>query len=145
MPANTGSLDHLNVDFVYSEYQVTPTGTNDEYTLTHLGGTELNFSGDNNIYNQYVANAMYLDGDAGVATYNFTHYGPFEAELTDTSPMTFHIPDDISGSFITRNVSFFRPEIQMTFGGGRGYNSWSSLESDRLQLPLLGTGRQNLC
>ena len=116
-PANTGSLDHLNVDFVFSEYQVTPTGTNDEYTLTHLSGTELNFGGDNNIYDQYVANAMYLDGDANVATYNFTHYGPFEAEMTDTSPPTFHVDEDVVGSFITRNVSFFREEIQLTFGG----------------------------
>ena len=116
-PANTGSLDHLNIDFVYSEYQITPTGTNNEYIATHLAGTVLNFGGDNNIYDSFVANAIYLDGDAGVAEYNFTHYGPFDAEMTDTSPPTFHVDEDVSGAFITRNATFFREEIQLTFGG----------------------------
>ena len=116
-PANTGSLDHLNTDFVYSEYKVTPTGTNNQYTVTHLGGAVLNFGGDNNVYDQFVGNAIYLDGDANVATYNFTHYGPFEATMTDTNPPQFHIEEELSGSFITRNASFYRQEIQMTFGG----------------------------
>ena len=116
-PANTGVLDHLNIDFVYSEYQITPTGTNNEYIATHLAGTVLNFGGDNNIYDAFIANAIYLDGDAGVAEYNFTHYGPFDAEMTDTSPPTFHVDEDVSGAFITRNASFFREEISLTFGG----------------------------
>ena len=102
---------------MYSEYQITPTGTNNEYVATHLSGTVLNFGGDNNIYNSFVANAIYLDGDANVAEYNFTHYGPFDAEMTDTSPPTFHIAEDLSGAFITRNATFFREEIHLTFGG----------------------------
>ena len=137
-PADTGTNDHLNTTFNFGEYTFTPTGSNNEYEIQYVAGTELNFGNENEVYGTATAETTYLDpsvtpqGGSGTAFYLYSDYGPFTGTITDIDPAgpIITINEDITGAFLTTNVSVIRQAVTQTFTGTVSHPFYFRLEND---------------